>query len=584
MANKKVTDLTELTQTANDDYVHVVDSSDTSQDPAGTSKKVKLTNLLPNGGSYQPLSSKLSQITSDATAFGLGLLDDADAAAVRTTLQLGTAATASSSSFDSAGAATSAVTNHEQASDPHPVYMRQSETDALYDVLGAATTAVSNHVGTSDPHSQYLTNARGDLRYDAVGAASSAITTHVAASNPHTQYLLSTTAASTYQVIDAELTAIAGLTSAADKAPYFTGSGTASLMTVTSAGRALIDDADTPTMRTTLGLVIGTDVQAQNARLQDISANLSATTGTIEKTGATTFGTYSVTAAGKTLIAAADAPSQRTALGLGTAAVAATSDFDAAGAASSAVSAHVAATDPHTQYLNNTRGDARYDAIGAATSAVSSHVAASNPHSQYLLTTTAASSYQALDAELTAIAGLTSASDTAPYFTGSGTAALMTVTSFVRTILDDADAATVRGTIGLGTAATQNTTAFEASGAVAAHVAQSDPHTQYLLKTDAATTYKTAPTGRVVTGSGAVTMVATDEIVEIAKTSPAATSVTLPASPVNWKVYTVKDGGFNCSTYPITLAGTIDGQTNPVMNQDGMARDFYFNGSFWRFK
>ena len=73
------------------------------------------------------------------------------------------------------------------------------------------------------------------------------------------------------------------MTTAANKLIYATGADAFTTTDLSSFGRTLIDDADAAAARTTLGLTIGTNVQAYDADLAAIAA-LAGTSGFLKKT------------------------------------------------------------------------------------------------------------------------------------------------------------------------------------------------------------------------------------------------------------------------------------------------------------
>ena len=195
--------------------------------------------------------------------------------------------------------------------------------------------------------------------------------------------------------LDAELEALSSVTSAANKLPYFTGSGTASVTDLSAFGRTLIDDADAATARSTLNVdAAGTD-NSTDVTLVTSTADYLSISGQ-----AITLGLIDLTA-------------------------------DVSG----------------TLPLAN-------GGIGATTAAG----ARSN------LGIVIGTDVQAYDAELAALASVTSAANKLPYFTGSGTAAVTDLSSFGRTLIDDADASAARTTLGVDAAGTDNSTNVTLAG------------------------------------------------------------------------------------------------------------------------
>lgn len=93
------------------------------------------------------------------------------------------------------------------------------------------------------------------------------------------------------------------------------GAGDVEEIPCTAAGRALLDDADAAAQRTTLGLAIGTDVQAYDAGLASLAALPTVADRLAYSTAADTWAETALTTFGRSLIDDADAAAGRDTLG-----------------------------------------------------------------------------------------------------------------------------------------------------------------------------------------------------------------------------------------------------------------------------
>jgi hypothetical protein len=178
--------------------------------------------------------------------------------------------------------------------------------------------------------------------------------------------------------------------------------------------------------------------------------------------------------------------------------------------------------------------------------------------------------YQATSTKLTTLAGQTWAADRFTYYTSASAAAIGTITSFGRSLIDDADASAARTTLGLGSAATTASTAY----ATAAQGTTADNAAALA----AAAEPKLNPS--VVTGATA----AAAGNMYFCDTSAGAFTLTLPATPANGaRVGVSIDSDAEVNPLTIALNGSsFDGATTNVVIAVPVELELYFFNSAWR--
>ena len=234
---------------------------------------------------------------------------------------------------------TSVITSSDSFADVNTAFMTAAAIEDRYSSSGAgtmntvkrndvqvggsdiATLNFSSDFGVAEDPDTEIDITIGTLNQNTTGSAgsfSSAVTITLSGDVTGSANFTSAgdTATISTTIADAGLTSIAGLTTAANKMIYTTALDTYAVADLTAAARTLLDDATVGDMRTTLGVAIGSDVQAYDAGLNSIAGLTTAANKMIYTTNSDTYAVADLTATARTLLDDATVGDMRTTLGV----------------------------------------------------------------------------------------------------------------------------------------------------------------------------------------------------------------------------------------------------------------------------